>query len=102
MLASGNSFADGNKDEGLKFARENCKFCHVIGDGDRYSGISSTPSFYIFSEKWGRYEERLRSFHTRLPHPSRGFDPTGVQIDDLVAYVSQLKRPDPSKSLKND
>ncbi len=96
------ALANGDREKGQKIAREQCKFCHVIGDGDKYSGISSTPSFYIFAEKWERYEERLRSFHTRLPHPARGFDPTADEIDNLVAYISKLERPDPSKSLKDN
>jgi len=79
--------------KGLEFARENCRFCHVIGPENPYGGIGSTPSFYIFAENWERYEERLATFYVRNPHPSRLKQPALADHENLMTYIKQLKRP---------
>ncbi len=84
---------EGNVAEGLEFARKVCRLCHVIGPENRYGGIGSTPSFYIFAEKWELYEERLATFYVRNPHPSQLKQPATEDHENLMAYIKQLKRP---------
>lgn len=78
---------------GQRFARKECRLCHVIGPENKYGGVGLTPSFYIFAENWERYEERLSSYYVRNPHPAYLKKPSPQDHDNLMAYVKQLKRP---------
>jgi hypothetical protein len=56
--------------KGREIAIRHCARCHVVDRKNRFSGISSTPSFPLIVEALDDWEERFGSFHTRLPHPS--------------------------------
>ena len=70
-----------------------CSKCHVIGDYNRLGGIDSTPSFWIMARKQSSYVPRLLTFSKRRPHRSMKFDVTKQDIDNIIAYIKQLKQP---------
>ena len=90
---------------GRAVAERHCVRCHVIDDENRFSGISSTPSFPLLVNALDDWEERFSSFHTRLPHPSivrfegepvdetRGQPTVPVEIvyDDIAAIVAYVR-----------
>lgn len=96
-------------EKGEKLARLHCARCHVVADGNAFSGIGSTPSFRLLVNALSDWRERFETFYTRLPHPSvirfEGVAPINnapptirtvdLQLDDiasLVAYAASLKR----------
>ncbi len=78
---------------GKSAAIKSCSKCHVIGDYNRLGGIGSTPSFWIMARKPKSYVPRLLTFRERRPHRSMKFDVTKQDIDNIIAYVKQLKQP---------
>ncbi len=95
-------------DRGEKLARTHCARCHVVADGDAFSGIGSTPSFRLLVNALADWRERFETFHTRRPHPAvvrfEGVAPLSddppttrtvdLKLDDipaLVAYAASLK-----------
>ena len=95
-------------EQGAEIAFIHCRRCHVIDEQNLYDGISSTPSFPLLVNYMEDWEDRFRSFHVRLPHPSivkfEGEDyengsedlyaPLVLKysdIDLLVAYAQSLK-----------
>ena len=56
--------------KGRKLAEANCSRCHIVGDDNKFGGISSTPSFRLIVQALDDWRERFQTFHTRLPHPS--------------------------------
>jgi len=98
---------EGDAQAGRKLAAENCTRCHVVGDVNPYGGIDSTPKFHRLA-KFDDYDDRFRTFYARRPHPMfvqiEGGEPlsptaygaapftiTEQQIDDLMAYIEQLR-----------
>lgn len=96
-------------EKGEKLARLHCARCHVVADGNAFSGIGSTPSFRLLVNALSDWRERFETFYTRLPHPSviriEGVAPINdapptirtvdLKLDDipaLVAYAASLKR----------
>ncbi|WP_421854052.1 c-type cytochrome [Oricola sp.] len=91
--------------QGRTVAERHCVRCHVIDDDNRFSGISSTPSFPLLVRALADWEARFLSFHTRLPHPSivrfkdepvdksRGQPTVPVEIDfgDIAAIVAYVR-----------
>ncbi len=57
-------------EKGLALSREHCARCHVVEQSNRFSGISSTPSFPMLVRALKDWRERFETFHARLPHPS--------------------------------
>jgi len=95
-------------DEGEKLAKLHCARCHVVADGNAFSGIGSTPSFRLLVNALSDWRERFETFHTRRPHPAivrfEGIAPPSddqpttrtvdLKLDDipaLVAYAASLK-----------
>ncbi len=96
-------------EKGEKLAKLHCARCHVVADGNAFSGIGSTPSFRLLVNALSDWRERFETFYTRLPHPSviriEGVAPINdapptirtvdLKLDDipaLVAYAASLKR----------
>lgn len=95
-------------DKGEKLARTHCSRCHVVADGNAFSGIGSTPSFQLLVNALSDWRERFETFHTRRPHPAvvrfEGVTPLSddppttrtvdLKLNDipaLVAYAASLK-----------
>lgn len=56
--------------KGLALSKQHCARCHIVSDKDRFSGISSTPSFKIMIEVLKDWEDRFQTFMARNPHPA--------------------------------
>ncbi len=56
--------------KGLALSKLHCARCHIVSDKDRFSGISSTPSFKIMIEVLKDWEDRFQTFMARNPHPA--------------------------------
>ena len=99
--------AEGDAKAGRKLAATHCTRCHVVGDVNPRGGIDSTPNFQRLA-KFDDYDQRFRTFYARRPHPVfvgiEGAEPlkttaygvapftvTEQQIDDLLAYIEQLR-----------
>ena len=95
-------------EKGGKLARLHCARCHVVVDGNAFSGIGSTPSFRLLVNALSDWRKRFETFHTRRPHPAvvrfEGVTPLSedppttrtvdLKLDDipaLVAYAASLK-----------
>jgi len=95
-------------EKGEMLARQHCARCHVVADGNAFSGIGSTPSFRLLVNALSDWRERFETFHTRRPHPAivrfegvaplsedppttRTVDLTLDDIPALVAYAGSLK-----------
>ncbi len=108
-VPAGAAAADGDGDAtaGRKLAAEHCTRCHVVGEINPGGGIDSTPKFQRLA-KFDDYHERFRTFFVRRPHPMfvhiEGAEPlkptaygvapftvSEAQIDDLLAYIEQLR-----------
>jgi len=106
-VLAGGVHAGGDPKNGREISIKHCSRCHVIGDYNRFGGIGSTPSFQWLT-KVPDYEDRLRTFYARPPHPAYvrvpGVPPltdlppfitpltvTGKEIEDIVAFVKTLK-----------
>jgi len=98
---------DGDAEAGRKLASEHCTRCHVVGDVNPHGGIDSTPKFHRLA-KFDDYDARFLTFYARRPHPvfvqieggeplsptaygAAPFTITEQQIDDLLAYIEQLR-----------
>lgn len=107
MIAATGARAGGDPKKGREISIKHCSRCHVIGDYNRFGGIGSTPSFQWLT-KVRDYEERLRTFYARPPHPAyvrvpgvppltnlppfiTPFTVTEQEIEDLVAFVKTLE-----------
>jgi hypothetical protein len=99
---------DGDAGAGEKLAQEHCSRCHVIGDYNKYGGLSSTPSFQGLL-RMNDWRERFETFFARRPHqvfvrmpglesPSLApshvtpFDFDENKLQDLLTYVEGLKK----------
>jgi hypothetical protein len=56
--------------KGLELSKLHCARCHIVSEKDRFSGISSTPSFKIMIEVLKDWEDRFQTFMARNPHPA--------------------------------
>ena len=109
MLAALPASAQELSEKGRVLATTYCSRCHVVGEADRFGGISSTPSFRILVKALDDWRDRFETFHARPPHPSviriDGSDPisqappTTTQVflkiedvDALVAYAETFAR----------
>jgi hypothetical protein len=95
--------------KGGDIAKGHCSRCHVVDEKNRFSGISSTPSFPLLINALADWEERFTNFFIRLPHPSiirfKG-DPVDPDrpvltvpielehsdIEAIIAYVRTLRK----------
>lgn len=105
--AIGMARAEGDVSRGREVSIKHCARCHVVGDYNRMGGIDSTPSFQLLARR-ADFEDRLRTFYQRRPHPvfvrvpgvarwtnlppyATPFEVTLDQIEDIVAFVRTLK-----------
>ncbi len=101
------ALAEGDVTRGREISIKHCARCHVVGDYNRMGGIDSTPSFQLLARR-ADFEDRLRTFYERRPHPvfvrvpgvprwtklppyAAPFEVTLEQIEDIVAFVRTLK-----------
>jgi len=56
--------------KGQALSEHHCARCHIVSDKNRFSGISSTPSFKIMIEVLKDWEDRFQTFMARNPHPA--------------------------------
>jgi mono/diheme cytochrome c family protein len=92
-LAAGAALAAPDTRAGMQIAVKWCARCHVIGDYNRLGGIDSTPSFWLMAKQRDAYLPRLQSFQDRRPHKSMKFQVSAKNVDDLIAYILNLKIP---------
>jgi hypothetical protein len=101
--------AAGDVAKGHDLAVTYCARCHVVSEKNRFSGISSTPSFMLLVAALPDWKERFETFYARRPHPVhvrvKGYAPltdlppnaTPFEIElkdvkDIVAYVQTLRK----------
>lgn len=71
MITCSASVAEtGMAQKGLELSERHCARCHIVSDKDRFTGISSTPSFKIMIEVLKDWEDRFQTFMARNPHPA--------------------------------
>jgi hypothetical protein len=108
-------------ENGRKLAREHCARCHVVGEGNKFGGIGSTPSFRLLVTAFKDWRTRFKTFYARRPHPAflsiegkgrlrKDLPPNAHpvelparSIDDLVALAEHLEstvKPLRSKEIK--
>jgi len=113
LVASGlivrDAKAAGDVAKGHDLAVAHCARCHVVSDKNRFSGISSTPSFMLLVDALPDWRERFETFYARRPHPVhvrvKGNSPLTdlppnampfeIELDDvqdILAYVETLKK----------
>lgn len=97
---------------GERVAMVHCSRCHVIGEANRKGGIGSTPSFGVLRtlDDW---ESRFAAFFILKPHgaftqiegvtapfseslpsPITPIEMTLAELEELLAYVSQVPKAD--------
>lgn len=69
-LATAPAAAQDKAERGLEIARAQCARCHIVDEGNRFTGISSTPSFKTLVTALDDWHERFDTFYERNPHPS--------------------------------
>lgn len=101
--------AEGDLARGESIAATHCSRCHIISDKNRFTGISSTPSFPTLVNALADWEERFQSFYARRPHPAHvrmeGIPPPTDQpytvvpvglrledVNDILAFARSLKK----------
>lgn len=101
--------AAGDVAKGHDLAVTHCARCHVVSKENRFSGISSTPSFMLLVAALPDWKERFETFYTRRPHPvhvrvkgyapltdlppnAKPFEIELDNIEDILAYVRTLKK----------
>ena len=93
-------------ERGRELSVQHCARCHVIGDYNRMGGLDNSPSFMTLTTVDG-YEERVRTFYARRPHPvfvrvegyerwsnapayAPEFEITSEQIGHILDYIRTL------------
>lgn len=94
LLAAPAAAAAGDVEQGRRVAEKWCARCHVVGTAKPFGGIGSTPSFFLMSDQFDNYRQRVGTFKDRRPHIAQEFDDvTKDDIDHLLAYIGNLERP---------
>lgn len=66
----------------------------MVEADNRFSGISSTPSFMMMVDHLDDWQDRFATFYARLPHPSvifiEGIDPPTDQPPSVVPIELSL------------
>jgi mono/diheme cytochrome c family protein len=83
------SQATGDAAAGRELAIKYCARCHVIADYNPLGGIGSTPSFQGMTFL-PDYEQRLRTFYARRPHPVFARVPDYPRWSGAKAYVQEF------------
>lgn len=88
LASSGPGWATGNRDAGLRLARQWCSGCHAVDEAG--SGTDATASFQHIARNHGQDKAWLRGWLSSS-HPSMpNFNLSREEIDDIVAYLSSL------------
>lgn len=94
---------------GHALAERYCARCHVVSPGNKFAGISSTPSFMTLVNALPDWEERFQTFYARRPHtvhvrvagiaPQTDLPPNATpftiqlsDVDAILAYVRTLQK----------
>ena len=94
LLPAAAAQAAGDGQAGRQVAERWCARCHVVGTAKPYGGIDSTPTFFLMSEKFDDYRQRVQTFKDRRPHKALDFDEVSRHdLEDLLAYIGGLERP---------
>lgn len=109
------ALAQGDAEQGRKFAEKHCSRCHVVGDYNPMGGISSTPSFQLLVKRRPDYQYRFQTFFDEHPHPAflsfegeeremehlppnaAPVEITYEDIENLAAFVETLKTEEEAK-----
>lgn len=100
-------------EKGHELVTRHCVRCHIVDEANRFTGISSSPSFKTLITALADWHYRFETFYARNPHPSivrvegtapltkndpanRAVELSRSDIDAIVAYVERY-----SKELKN-
>jgi mono/diheme cytochrome c family protein len=101
------AMAAGDVAKGHDLATAHCARCHVVSDKNRFTGISSTPSFMLLVNALADWEERFETFYARRPHPvhvrvkghkpltelppnAAPFEIELSDVEDILAYARTL------------
>jgi len=101
--------AAGDVAKGHDLAVTHCARCHVVSEKNRFSGISSTPSFMLLVNALADWEERFETFYARRPHPvhvrvkgnkpltdlppnAAPFEIELSDVEHILAYARTLKK----------
>lgn len=109
----------GDAVSGKRVSLEKCGRCHVTERGKGFSGIGSTPSFFVL-RGLSEWENRFTAFYTLKPHPAftqvadvtepfppdrpSPIAPIELTLDDLdaiLSYVTALDAADLGKPLEH-
>ena len=91
-VTGGEVSMDGDASVGEKLSFIHCGRCHVIGERNRMSGISSTPSFGLL-RTFDDWTERFSAFYVLKPHPAF------TQVADVTPPFD-ISRPPPIAPLE--
>lgn len=88
------AFSAGNAKMGHELVRKHCVRCHIVDESNRFTGISSTPSFKTLITALPDWLHRFETFYARNPHPSiiriEGIAPPTAQASaNRPVYLSQ-------------
>jgi hypothetical protein len=106
MLCFSQTSAADEVAKGYELVRLHCQRCHIVDESNRFSGISSTPSFQTMITALSDWPARFDTFYARNPHQSiihidgmtpRGSDvypnePVNLTQSDLAAIMAYVKR----------
>ncbi len=84
------SAASADPDEGLRLARQWCTSCHIAAPST--GGSDAAPPFESIANNPLVTEEGLRAWLFDPHPPMPKFDLTRTEIDDIIAYITSLKR----------
>lgn len=88
--------AAGDAARGKALAEANCAACHRI-EGMGLSPVPQAPPFVAVAHRWPPEQlaealgEGIMAVHSEPPMPA--LELTAEQTDDLIAYLSSLRRP---------
>ena len=81
-----------NVAEGEKLATEWCQTCHAIREVDQQT--DTAPPWSVVANDPEKTDSYLRAFLTMPQGPMKHISLTRQQIDNIIAYLKSLRRPD--------
>lgn len=89
--ASAQQLPPGDKDNGLRLARQWCGECHVISPDQTRAPNAAVPTWPSVANRPQTTETYLRAF-LQTPHQNMpNIQLTRGETDDLIAYILSLK-----------
>jgi mono/diheme cytochrome c family protein len=70
LWCSAAAFSKDNMGTGHELVVAHCARCHIVDESNRFTGISSTPSFKTLITALPDWRRRFETFYARNPHPS--------------------------------